>query len=299
MKAARLFFMVLVALVIFSPSMVVAQDATPAAVEPERPAMERGVVYGEDDPTRQLMHVFRQVPRDDPRPAVIVIHGGGFVYGDPSEFGRNAEVFVDNEFVTFLIGYRLFDQVTGENQFPTALDDVQLAVRWIRAHAEEFNVDPDRIGAVGASTGGQLAGLLGTMETRDPSAPLADYSSRVNAVASISGDLDLTVPLSESWAPLYDQIIGGTLAEHPELYEAASPVTYVDADTVPFLITHGTNDTDSPHQQSLNMVEALSEAGIEFVYAELPGKDHFWAISAPQVWQLAATFMDYQLRPDR
>jgi acetyl esterase/lipase len=299
MRSARLFITIFIALFLFTPTVVLAQDSTPAAVEPERPPMEQGVVYGQDDPTRQLMHVYRQAPRDDPRPAIVVIHGGGFVYGDPSEFQRYAEVFVEKDFVTFLIGYRLFNQASGENAFPTALDDVQLAVRWIRAHAEEFNVDPDRIGAVGASTGGQLAGLLGTMETRDPAAPLAEYSSRVNAVASFSGDLDQTVPLSESWAPLYAEIIGGTLAEHPELYEAASPVTYVDADTAPFLITHGTNDVDSPPEQSLNMVAALTEAGIEFVYAEFPGKDHIGAIFFQPVWQLAATFMDYQLRPDR
>lgn len=298
MRLARICLLVLGVSLLCSPLLALAQESTPA-VELERPPMERGVVYGEDDPTRQLMHVFRQAPRDDPRPAVVVIHGGGFVSGNPSEFQSNAEVFVDSNFVTFLVGYRLFDQATGENPFPIALDDVQLAVRWIRAHAEEFNVDPDRIGAVGASTGGQLAGLLGTMETRDPSAPYAEYSSRVNAVASISGDLDMTVPFSEDWALLNEQIIGGTLTEHPEFYEAASPASHVDADTAPFLITHGTNDVDSPPEQSLNMVQALSEAGIEFVYAELPGKDHLGAIFAPQVWQLAATFMTYQLHPDR
>jgi acetyl esterase/lipase len=299
MKPARLSLVVFVALLLIPGSLVAAQEASPEAVEPERPPLERNIVYGEDDPNHQIMHVFRQAPREDPRPAIVVIHGGGFVWGDPSDFQSNAEIFVEHDFVTFLIGYRLFDETTGANAFPTALDDVQLAIRWIRAHAEEFNVDPERIGAVGASTGGQLAGLLGTMETRDPNAPLAEFSSRVSAVASFSGDLDLTVPLNESWAPLYGEILGGTLAEHPELYEAASPVYHVDEETVPFLITHGTSDVDSPPQQSLNMVEALSEAGIKFVYAEFPGGSHLGTILDAEVWKLAATFMEYLLRPSR
>ncbi len=299
MRITRRFFFTLGILFCCAPSFAAAQEASPIAVKPERPPVERYVEYGQDDPMRQVMNVFQQVPREDPRPAIIVIHGGGFISGQPSDQERYAEVFLEKDFVLFMVGYRLFDQASGENAFPTALDDVQLAVRWIRAHAEDFNVDPERIGAVGGSTGGQLAGLLGTMDTRDPSAPLADYSSRVNAVASFSGDLDLTVPLTESWAPLYAEIMGGTIAEHPELYEEASPVHHVDADTVPFLMTHGTSDTDSPFQQSRNMVQALTDAGIEFVYAEFPGKDHIGAILNSDVWELAATFMTYQLRPDQ
>lgn len=268
--------------------------------EIDYPHFEQFVVYGEDDPDRQYLSVYALEPREMPRPAVVLIHGGGFVFGSPLDMFGNTRPFVDAGFVTFSIGYRLFDEATGANQFPAALDDVQLAVRWIRAHAAEFNVDPDRIAAVGPSTGGHLAGLLGTMETRDPSAPLQEYSSRVNCVVSVSGDLDLTAPFEPTfWAPLYAEIMGGTLEEHPELHQAASPVFHVDEDTVPFMMAHGTADIDSPFQQSRNMVVALTDAEIEYVYAEFPGKDHGGVIGQPQTWALALTFVTYQLHPER
>jgi acetyl esterase/lipase len=293
--------------ILLLPGLATAQDASPGAEGTpmaeeitEWPHTELGIVYGDDAPDKQIMHAITQEPRESPRPAVVLIHGGGLVFGEPADMIGNAGPFVDAGFVTFSIGYRLFNEATGANQFPAALDDVQLAMRWIRAHADEFNVDPDRIAAVGPSTGGHLAGLLGTMETRDPSAPLQEYSSRVTCVVSVSGDLDLTVPFEPTfWAPLYAKIMGGSLEEHPELHQAASPVFHVDADTVPFMMAHGTADIDSPYQQSRNMVAALTEAEIEYVYAEFPGKDHGGVIGQPQTWDLALTFVEYQLHPER
>lgn len=278
-------------------SAVAAQEATPT--DETWPQFAQNVVYGEADPTQQVMNIYTLEPRDKPRPVVVLVHGGAFVWGSPTDMSSSARMFTDQGFVTFSIGYRLFDEVTGENSFPAALDDVQLAVRWIRANAAEFNVDPERIAAIGVSTGGQLAGLLGTMETRDTALPLEEFSSRVTCVVSISGDLDLRVPLDPSWIPLYNEIIGGTLEDHPELYAASSPAFHVDEETGPFMVVHGNADVDSPFQQALNMVAALAAANIEYVFAEFPGGDHIGVISQPQSWQLALTFVTYQLHPAR
>jgi acetyl esterase/lipase len=297
--------LVFLAVVLF-PCHVTAQDSTPVSGSSPAsesgttwPQFEQGVVYGETDPAQQVMNVYTLEPREKPRAAVVLIHGGAFVWGSPVEMSGSAAMFTDRGFVTFSIGYRLFDEATGENPFPAALDDVQLAVRWIRANAAEFNVDPDRIAAIGVSTGGQLAGLLGTMETRNTTLPLQEYSSRVTCVVSISGDLDLRVPLDPSWIPLYNEIMGGTLEEHPELYEASSPAFLVDENTVPFMVVHGNADVDSPFQQAQNMVAALAEADIEYVFAEFPGGHHIGVISQPQSWDLALTFVTYQLHPER
>jgi acetyl esterase/lipase len=304
MLIRRAYAMLLLAGVLLLPGSLAAQAASPVAegtpaAEDEivYPQVEMSVPYGDVDPAQQRMNIYKPEPRESPRPAIVLVHGGGFVSGSPED-NYEAPRFANAGFVTFSVGYRLFNEVTGENGFPAALDDVQLAMRWIRAHAAEYNVDPERIGAIGWSTGGQLAGLLGTMETRDTALPLQEFSSRVTCAVSISGDLDLTVPLSPSWAQLYEWIIGGTLKDDPELYEAASPVFHVDADTVPFLMTHGTADVDSPVQQSRNMVVALTDAGIEFVHAEFPGKDHGEATSQEQTWVLALTFVQYQLHPE-
>ena len=300
MRFTRLFSIVLGVLLLCLPSISAAKDSTPAAVEPERPPIERNVVYGEDDPTRQLMHIFRQAPRDDPRPAIVLIHGGGFVSGEPIRASIQRQVFRRQRLRNLpgrLSAVR--PNQLERTRFPphsTTCSSRCAGFARMPRSSTSIRSESARLAPRPAGSSPDCWGRW-----RRAIHPRRWPSTRAgsNAVASFSGDLDLTVPLNEFWAPLYDQIIGGTLAEHPELYEAASPVFHVDADTAPFLITHGTNDVDSPHQQSLNMVDALTAAGIEFVYAEFPGKDHIGAILYPPVWQLAATFMTYQLVPAR
>lgn len=306
MRVRTTLAMLFVLAAILMSGVVGAQVSTPApGSSPESesavewPQLKQNIVYGEADPSYQFMNVHTLEPREAPRPAVVIFHGGGFVWGAPADVSDWATAFAERGFVAFSVGYRLYNEITGENQYPAALDDVQLAVRWIRANAAQYNVDPDRIAAVGASTGGQLAALLGTIETRDTSLPLQEYSSRVTCVVSISGDLDLRVPLEGFWVPLYNDIMGGTLEEHPELYEASSPAFHVDEETAPTMVVHGTADIDSPFQQAVNMVEALASAEIEYVFAEFPGNDHMGTILQRQSLELALTFVTYQLQPER
>jgi acetyl esterase/lipase len=195
----------------------------------------------------------------------------------------------------------MFDLATGANKWPAQLDDAQRAVRWVRAHAAEYNVDPDRICALGHSSGGQLAELLGTMDTRDDSDPdLAAYSSRVNCVVGLAGDADLTVPYDQQeFMDINVGLLGGTLAEHPELYRAASPVFHVDSKTVPMLIIHGSADEYTPVEQARHMVDAMHEAGAEVVYAEFPGQTHMGILSLEQTGKLIDAFFTYELHPER
>ena len=253
-------------LAIVPTSGVLAQDGA------TEPAVERGILYADDDP-KQVIHVFGHEPGGAPRPALAIIHGGGLIWGWPEYEEPQALRYHEQGYVTFLIGYRLFDRATGENPWPAQLDDVVRAIRWIRANADEYGVDPERVCAMGFSSGGHLSGLLGTTEAAaDPDFP--GISSRVDCVATLAGDGDLTVPYEdEFWNDLFEQILGGTLAEQPELYEAASPAHNVDAETVPFLVVHGVDDEDVPVQMSRNLVAALTAAEREVIYAEVPG-DH-------------------------
>ena len=166
------------------------------AEEALRPPPQRRLGSGEEDPQRQIIHAYPLAPRDAPQAQLSC---SSMAEGSSSERPTTTRVpipfFVERGYVTFNAGYRLFDRETGDNAWPTPLEDVQQAVRWVRAHAVEFNVDPERICAVGHSAGGQLAGLLGTTDDPTDDDPLlSGISSRVDCVVSLAGDADLLVP---------------------------------------------------------------------------------------------------------
>ncbi|MEX1294846.1 MAG: alpha/beta hydrolase [Candidatus Limnocylindrales bacterium] len=203
-------------------------------------------------------------------------------------------------YVTFLAGYRLLDQATGEVRRPAQLDDAQRVVRWVRAHADEYNVDPDRICSIGDSAGGHVAAVLGVIDTVDDSDPeLAGISRRVDCAITIAGVNDMSIPLHESvrddW---YEAIPVAEIEADPSIALEASPVHHVDEDTVPMLVLHGHRDTVVPIEQSRNLADALGAAGVEYVYAELP-TGH----GAPQILQeqgtfeLVEAFLNYQMHP--
>ena len=302
MRTSRPALAMLVGLVLLAllGAVSVAQDDT-------WPKHELYVVYGDDDPDRQYMHIYMPEPREQPRPALIYFHGGGLeigvtpddarLVGEDTAGGRFGEPYV-----TVIAGYRLLDQATGEVRWPAQLHDAQQVVRWVRAHADEYNVDPERICSIGDSSGGHLAAMLGVMDTVDDSDPeLAGISSRVDCAIAIAGVYDLTIPVYESvrddW---YEAIPVAEIEADPTIALEASPVFHVDGDTVPMLILHGNRDDVAPIEQSRNLADALGAAGIEFAYAELP-TGH----GAPEYFQeqgtfeLIEAFLNYQVHPEQ
>jgi dipeptidyl aminopeptidase/acylaminoacyl peptidase len=144
----------------------------------------------------------------------------------------------------------------------------------VRAHASTYGVDLGRVGAFGWSAGGQLAALLGTRDTRDATASLASYLSRVGCVVDLAGDVDLA---SYTDPPEVDEVVallGGTVLEVPERYRDASPLTWIDRRTAPFLVIHGDQDDVVPIVQSRRLVAALRKAGVEVEYVELAETGH-------------------------
>lgn len=166
-----------------------------------------------------------------------------------------------NGFVAFAVDYRLFHGT--ENRWPAQLDDMQRAVRWVRAHASKYNVNPDRIGAFGHSAGGQLAALLGMENTRDNSDPaLAMYSSRVQAVVDVSAPSDLTVQDDPEGEMFLTGFLGAEYSKHPEIWRDASPVFHIDKHNAPFLIVHGTKDDAVPIAQAQELYDKLHAAHV-------------------------------------
>ncbi len=212
-------------------------------------------------------------PASTPRPAVVLIHGGGWSSLDKSTMRTMGVFLAHSGFVAFSVDYRLFsvDKDKVENPFPAQLDDVQRAVRWIRANAAKYQVDPKRIGAFGHSAGAQLASLLGLEPTRDKSgAALDSYSSTVQAVVDYAGPTDFTAHRDADDDDFLNKFLGGDYAHHADLWQQASPVFHVWKDAAPFLIIHGTQDDNVPIAQAQEFADKLKQAGasVKFVKIE-------------------------------
>lgn len=249
------------------------QEAADTGIQPQT------VTYGNANDEDLILDVYQPAASAAPLPAVILIHGGAGSFGDRTDMVDNAQGLAAAGYVAFNIEYRLLQD--GKNPWSAQLDDAQLAVRWIRANAAEYNVDPDRICSLGHSFGAQLAALLGVRDTpTDTDLTLGEYSSRVTCVVDIAGSIDPRQPESdETLQPLMTLLYGGTPDEVPETYHDASPLLQVTGDTAPFLIFHGADDEMVSVEQARAMVDALHKAGVEVVYAEYPHATHFYWIN--------------------
>jgi acetyl esterase/lipase len=236
-------------------------------------APQLDVPYG-DDPEQKLDIYLPPNPQAK-SPAILFVHGGGWSGGNKRDFGTLAVGAANNGFVGISVGYRLAK--ADKNKYPAQLDDVQRAVRWIRANADKYGVDPQRIGAFGASAGGHLVTFLGTRDTRDNSdAALAKYSSRVQAVVDLFGPSDLASqkPVSDLAKNIVINFIGKTPEQAPEVYKDASPLLFVDKTSAPTLIFHGTADALVPLDQSQVLYDALQKAGVESELVKFEGEGH-------------------------
>jgi acetyl esterase/lipase len=202
-----------------------------------------------------------------PVPAVVWVHGGGWVTGSPKLEPGSVEAMVQTDLVkrgwVFVsVDYRL----APKHRWPAQIVDAKCAVRWVRANARSLHVDPSLIGVMGASAGGQLASLVGLTgnttlfdEGADPG-----VSSAVATVVDEYGPSNLTAPdlVDAKALPLLVKVTFAEPVGHPSpVLEAASPVTYVHPGAPPFLVIHGERDQIVPPSQSEMLVDALRADG--------------------------------------
>ncbi|MEO6053732.1 MAG: alpha/beta hydrolase [Chthoniobacterales bacterium] len=215
-------------------------------------------------------------PAKLPMPGIIYIHGGGWKGGD---YKLNlAETFTPKGYFTVSAEYRL----SPEAKWPAQIEDCKLAIRWLRANAKKYNVDPNRIGVWGISAGGHLVAFLGATENQPKFEGRGGYpgvSSKVQAVVDFSGPTDFrdgtftagvdNIPEQDRLAimKLAELLFGKPFAGNPELYAQGSPITYVHKDMPPFLVVHGEKDPIVSYQQSKTFVDAMQKAGapVEFI----------------------------------
>ncbi len=198
---------------------------------------------------------------DKPRPALVFVHGGGWRSGDKraGNFLGPALEFAARGYVCITVNYRLL----GEAPMPACIEDVKCAVRWLRAHAKEYNVDPRRFGAFGNSAGAHLVAMLGLCKPDaglEGDGPWRDYSSMVQAVVAGATPTSFLIPINARHARQITE--GNSRADWPEeLKKKCSPISYVAADAPPFLLFHSTSDSTVNVRQSDDFVKALRQAG--------------------------------------
>jgi acetyl esterase/lipase len=193
-------------------------------------------------------------------PVMVTIHGGGWRRFNKTEYGlRNANAFTRDGYVVVSPDYVL--SAPGSPTWPVNFEDVQAAVRWVRSNASALNINPNEIVAEGESAGANLAALLGTYSTQDSG---NGVSAAVDAVVAVSTPTDLTTLYSKSRYAGYAaaQFLGGSPAQVPANYIAASPIDHVSPDDPPMLVIHGRQDPLIPVSQSEEMQAALTAAGV-------------------------------------
>lgn len=219
-----------------------------------------------------------------PFPLIVWIHGGGWISGDKALAAQSAQVRqTARGYVVASINYRL----SGQAKFPAQSHDCKAAIRWLRANATLYKIDPARIGVWGGSAGGHLVALLGTsggVPELEGDLGNGSASSRVQAVVDWYGPSDLltidaqappcsVIDGSSPSAP-HNQLIGCMVAACPDKARAASPVTYASADDPPFLIMHGSNDCTVPVKQSEELQTVLAAAGVASTLHVIQGAGH-------------------------
>jgi acetyl esterase/lipase len=284
-------------LLVFVPFVPADQPRLPADVK-----VERNLAYGVHERNKLDLYL---PPGDDPKPLIIWVHGGAWMAG--SKDGPNPALpFLEKGFAVASINYRFSQHAV----FPAQIEDCKSAVRWLRANAKKYHLDPDHFGAWGASAGGHLVALMGAVgdaKDLDGDGGNKDVSSRVQAVCDWFGPSDFSkeaeqaLPTSKIDRTKPDcpeaKLIGGPLAEHPDRVTRANPITYISRTCPPFLIVHGEEDDIVPVGQSRILHEALKKSGVESTLVAVPGAGHGRGIGTPEQMRQIAAFFDKHLKP--
>ena len=277
-----------------------------------------GVVY-EQVPSRGYPNVPMQLDLLQPQkktrmPAIVFVTGGGFINANRDNGVQLRNYLAEKGYVVASITYR----VAPTAKFPQPLEDVKASIRYLRAHADQWNIDKDRIGIIGGSAGGYLSAFAGTTsgtKTFDKGENLQE-SSKVSCAVDLYGLSDLsqvgmdyspevqqlhksagaTEALWVNGSPVFGGKDGGVLAD-PKATEAANPIVYIGKNSAPMLLMHGTADkVVSPGQTDL-LYQALKAKGVPAERYEIPGAAHggvYWV--QDKVLQVIGDFFDRYLK---
>lgn len=208
-------------------------------------------------------------------PGVLVLHGGAWRMGTRAQLAGVAQILAEHGFSAVAISYRLAPKY----KFPAQIEDCKAAVRWMREHAEELKLDPERVGAFGYSAGAQLAALLATSDSADGlegiEEPDRQPSTRLQAVVAGGAPCDFRVmPPDMDWLSFW---LGGTRRQVGDLYRQASPAAFVTADDPPMFFFHGEKDELVPLVSPREMCRRMNEVGVPAELYVVPQLGHIAA----------------------
>ena len=277
-----------------------AQAADASLDVPAGVVFEKDILYSSPGGERLELDMARPKNSKGLSPAIICIHGGGFRAGNRQHHDPLCLKLAERGYVAVTVTYRL----SPKHQFPAAVNDVKAAVRWLRANAAKYGIDPNRIGATGDSAGGHLAlflGLTGDVKSLDAAeGGNNDQSSQVNCVVDVYGPSDFTKSYDKSVdaAEVLPMFLGGNLKTAHHRHILASPLYWVTPNAAPTLAIHGTKDPYVAHEQAVWLIDRLKAADVPAELLTLEGAGHgFKGDDAKRAQEAMFAFFDKHLKP--
>ncbi len=259
---------------------------------------EKDLQYAKSGGVGLTLNLARPKESTGPLPAVVCIHGGGFRAGKKEGYDGLIQQLAQRGYVAVTVEYRL----APAHKFPAAVHDVKAAVRWLRANAAKYRINPDRIGAMGGSAGATLALMLGVtpgVKEFEGDGGHLEYSSTVTCVVDIYGATDFTQSYGKSVdaAEVLPLFIGGDLSTHRRPHILASPLYWVTPLAAPMLIIHGTQDKYVAFEQGQWIYDRLKAAQVPVEILKLEGAGHgFKGEDAKKSDEAMFAYFDKQLK---
>lgn len=236
----------------------------------------KNIEYKKIDTLSLRLDIYKLKELAEPAPVMIFIHGGAWRTGKRSDYLPYLIDYAKKGYITATVSYRLVKQAI----FPAAVQDANCAVKWIKSHAGEYGIDPNRVVIIGGSAGGHLSlmvGYAGEEELFNEDC-LCEGDSKVNVVIDLYGPVDLTTPYAISTYQVQD-FLNATYDKDPDVFKMASPSTFISPDDPPTLIFQGTIDSLVPVSQSDSLDIWLDKEGVPHDYHRLKGWPHTMDLS--------------------
>jgi len=248
-----------------------------------------GVVYAEHGGEKLEADLFLPAA-SEPVPGVLVVHGGGWMVGSRDSLRGVAEKLARSGLAAVAISYRKAPL----HKFPAQLEDCRAAVRWMRANAERYNIDPERISGLGYSAGGHLVMLLAAIEAAAGSEEASgdrptEPSAKLQAVVAGGAPSDFRIYPSDGSRLEY--WLGASREENPAIYRQASPLSFVTRHAPPMFLYHGERDRVVPMISSIAMLTALRLAGADARFHKVAGRGHIGAALDSEAADAAVAFL--------
>jgi arylsulfatase A len=233
------------------------------------------LLYARYGAKRLFLDLYLPLPRAKKRPGAVVVRGGGWLVGDRKRFAHVASALAERGVASACIEYRTAD----ESPYPAAVQDVKAAVRWMRANADQYGIDPEVVGTMGGSSGAYMALLVGLtpgIAEFEGHGGNGGTSSAVQGVVTMAAPSNL-LTLTQSNQLTVGKFLRATPEQDIEKWQWASPLTHVRSDSPPVLLLHGAGDDSVPPSQSIDLQRQYRQAGASAEVYILDGAPHaFW-----------------------